>query len=62
MATQIDSPDGRTHKDEDRPSPDFVETDDRPKKETSDTLRPPGAARDGSAAHKPQPAQGAARR
>lgn len=27
MATQIDSPDGRPHKDPDRPSPDLVETD-----------------------------------
>ncbi|RYE43012.1 MAG: hypothetical protein EOP24_30370 [Hyphomicrobiales bacterium] len=44
MATQIDSPDGKTHKDPDRPSPAFVETDDRPGKETTDTLRPPGSA------------------
>jgi len=27
MATQIESPDGRPHKDADRPSPDLVETD-----------------------------------
>jgi len=27
MVTQIDSPDGKTHKDQNRPSPDLVETD-----------------------------------
>lgn len=27
MVTQLDSPDGKTHKDPDRPSPDLVETD-----------------------------------
>ncbi|MFD1836836.1 hypothetical protein [Paracidovorax cattleyae] len=29
MVTQPDSPDGRPRKDPDRPSPTFVETDDR---------------------------------
>lgn len=27
MVTQLDAPDGRPHKDPDRPSPDLVETD-----------------------------------
>ncbi|XDF37090.1 hypothetical protein RBH89_08565 [Paracidovorax avenae] len=39
MVTQLDSPDGKPRKDPGRPSPTFVETDDRRSTET--TPRPP---------------------
>ncbi|MDT0138028.1 hypothetical protein [Acidovorax sp. PRC11] len=38
MVTQLDSPDGKPRKDPDRPSPTFVETDDR---RNTESPRPP---------------------
>ncbi|MDA8520211.1 hypothetical protein [Acidovorax sp. NCPPB 4044] len=41
MVTQLDSPDGKPRKDPDRPSPAFVETDDRTRIDTPDGTDPP---------------------
>ncbi|SFE22960.1 hypothetical protein [Paracidovorax konjaci] len=40
MVTQLDSPDGKPRKDPDRPSPAFVETDDRTRIDTPDGPAP----------------------
>ncbi len=44
MVTQLDSPDGKPRKDPDRPSPTFVETDDRRNTEKTGTPTPEGDA------------------
>lgn len=51
MVTQLDSPDGKTHKDPDRPSPDLVETDTASKEGLPGYGNTPPTPKDGAPAH-----------